>query len=169
MWWIVLLFTWYVVSCIRKTSGLKHLRRIFALDFTFGEGNGNSLHYSCLENPVDGGAWWATVHGVTKSRTHISDQACTREHMSSPNLRAMVKVEERDIAQSCLTLFDPVDWSPPGSSIHGILQARTQAWAAISFSRGSQGPRDRTRVSRIAGRRFNLWITGEAPKVEAWC
>ena len=34
-----------------------------------GEGNGNPLQYSCLENPMDGGAWWATVHGVTKSWT----------------------------------------------------------------------------------------------------
>ena len=38
-----------------------------------GEGNGNPLQYSCLENPMDGGAWWATVHGVTKSRTRLSD------------------------------------------------------------------------------------------------
>ena len=38
-----------------------------------GEGNGNPLHYSCLENPMDGGAWLATVHGVTKSRTRLSD------------------------------------------------------------------------------------------------
>ena len=38
-----------------------------------GEGNGNPLQYSCLENPKDGGAWWATVHGVAKSRTRLSD------------------------------------------------------------------------------------------------
>ena len=38
-----------------------------------GEGNGNSLQYSCLENLMDGGAWWATSHGVTKSRTRLSD------------------------------------------------------------------------------------------------
>ena len=38
-----------------------------------GEGNGNPLQYSCLENPMDGGAWWAAVHGVTKSRTRLSD------------------------------------------------------------------------------------------------
>ena len=38
-----------------------------------GEGNGNPLQYSCLENPMDGGAWWATVHGVAKSRTRLSD------------------------------------------------------------------------------------------------
>ena len=38
-----------------------------------GEGNGNPLQYSCLENPMDGGAWQATVHGVAKSRTRLSD------------------------------------------------------------------------------------------------
>ena len=37
----------------------------------FGEGNGNPLQYSCLENPMDGGAWWAAVHGVAKSRTRL--------------------------------------------------------------------------------------------------
>ena len=36
-----------------------------------GEGNGNPLQYSCLENPVDGGAWWAAVHGVTQSQTRL--------------------------------------------------------------------------------------------------
>ena len=41
------------------------------LCFTDGEWNGNPLQYSCLENPLDGGAWWATVHGVTKSRTRL--------------------------------------------------------------------------------------------------
>ena len=38
-----------------------------------GEGNGTPLQYSCLENPMDGGAWWAAVHGVTKSRTRLSE------------------------------------------------------------------------------------------------
>ena len=38
-----------------------------------GEGNGNPLQYSCLENPMDGGAWWATAHGVSKSRSWLSD------------------------------------------------------------------------------------------------
>ena len=38
-----------------------------------GEGNGNPLQYSCLENPMDGGAWWAVVHGATKSQTRLSD------------------------------------------------------------------------------------------------
>ena len=38
-----------------------------------GEGNGTPLQYCCLENPMDGGAWWATVHGVAKSQTRLSD------------------------------------------------------------------------------------------------
>ena len=38
----------------------------------FGEGNGTPLHYSCLETPMDGGAWWAAVHGVAKSWTQLS-------------------------------------------------------------------------------------------------
>ena len=47
---------------------------LYSLLVTFnGEGNGTPLHYSCLENPMDGGAWWAAVHGVAKSRTRLSD------------------------------------------------------------------------------------------------
>ena len=42
-----------------------------------GEGNGNPLQYSCLENPMEGGAWWAIVHGVAKSRTRLSDKLLT--------------------------------------------------------------------------------------------
>ena len=42
-----------------------------------GEGNGTPLQYSCLENPMDGGAWWAAVHGVAKSRTRPSDLTFT--------------------------------------------------------------------------------------------
>ena len=66
-----------------------------------------------------------------------------------------------EVTQSCPTLCDPVDCSPPGSSVHGILQARILEWVAISFSREASQPRDRTQISRIAGRRFNLWATRE--------
>ena len=48
------------------------------------------------------------------------------------------------VAQSCLTLRNPMDCSPPGSSVHGILQARILEWVAISSSRGSSPPSDRT-------------------------
>ena len=62
------------------------------------------------------------------------------------------------VAESWPTLWDPMDCSPPGSSVHGILQARILEWVAIPFSRSSQ-PRDLSRVSRIAGRFFTLWAT----------
>ena len=56
-------------------SVLRHLFYLISILLTGinGEGNGTPLHYSCLENPMDGGAWWATVHGVAKSRTWLSD------------------------------------------------------------------------------------------------
>ena len=59
-----------------------------------------------------------------------------------------------EVAQSCLTLCNPTDCSLPGSSIYGISQARILEWVAISFSRGSSRPRDRTWVSRFVGRCF---------------
>ena len=58
--------------------------------------------------------------------------------------------------QSCLTLCDPIDGSPPGSAIPGILQGRILEWVAISFSRGPSQPTDQTQVSHIAGRCSNL-------------
>ena len=61
----------------------------------------------------------------------------------------------------CPTLCDPKDCSPPGSSVHGILQARIPEWGAVSFSRGSSWPRDRTWVSCTAGRFFAVWAPGK--------
>ena len=66
------------------------------------------------------------------------------------------------IVQSCLTLCDPMDCSFPGSSIHGILQAKVLEWVAISFSRGSSWLRDWTRISHIVGRCFTVWATRKA-------
>ena len=69
---------------------------------------------------------------------------------------------ESEIAQSCPILCDPMNCSLPGSSVHGIFQARVLEWGAISFSRGSSQPRDRTQVSWIADRHFTVWATREA-------
>ena len=65
-------------------------------------------------------------------------------------------------AQSCPTLCDPMDYIPPGSSVHIILQTRILEWVAIPFSRGSALPRDGIQVSHIAGRIFIVWATREA-------
>ena len=72
------------------------------------------------------------------------------------------KLVKMKVAQSCPTLCYPVEYSPPGSFVHGIFQARILEWVAISFSRGSSQPRDQTQVSCISGRFFTTWATREA-------
>ena len=56
----------------------------------------------------------------------------------------------------------PVDCSPPGSSVHGMLQAKILEWVTMPSSRGSSQSRDQTQVSHTAGRRFTIWATREA-------
>ena len=75
-----LIFYWLVWSpCSprdsKESSPTPQFKSInsLVLNFLNGKGNGTPLQYSCLENPMDGGAWWAAVHGVAKSRTRLSD------------------------------------------------------------------------------------------------
>ena len=72
-----------------------------------GEGNGNPLQYSCLENPMDGGAWWAAVHGVAKNRTRLSDFTFTF------HFHAL----EKEMATHCSVLA----WRIPGTEEPGGL------------------------------------------------
>ena len=60
-------------------------------------------------------------------------------------------------------LSNPMDGNPPGSSVHGILQARILDWVAIPFYSRSSLPRDQTQVSSIAGGFFTIWVTRKAP------
>ena len=153
-----------------------------------GEGNGNPLQCSCLENPRDGGAWWAAVCRVVQSRTRLtrlSSSSSSSRHLRSciickyflsfsrlsfhsvdtfllihkligysflKNIYSLIfnfvcagssllyglftrcDAAAAKLLQSCLTLCDPIDGSPSGSLVPGILQARTLEWAAISFS-----------------------------------
>ena len=62
----------------------------------------------------------------------------------------------KEVVQLRLTLSSPVDCSLPGSSVHGILQARILEWVAVPLSRESSQPRDQTQVSRIAGGIFTI-------------
>ena len=73
----------------------------------------------------------------------------------------MLNKIKSEVAQSCLTLCEPIDCSLQSSSVHGIFQARVLERVAISSSRGSSPPRDQSRVSCIAGRRFTVWATRE--------
>ena len=86
-----------------------------------------------------------------KPASHIFN----KELISRLYKKLLVKVL---VSQLCPTLCDPMDCSLPGSSVHGILQARILQWVAISFSRGSSWPRDQTRDSCFAGRFFTIWV-----------
>ena len=88
----------------------------------------------------EGGGGSAGPSSGHSSGAHV----CPRKRQATGHRDWMVKV-----TQSCSTLRDPTDCSPPGSSIHGILQARILEWVALPYSRGSSPPRDRTLVSCI--------------------
>ena len=68
-----------------------------------------------------------------------------------------------------LTLCDPMEYSPPGSSVHEILQTRILEWVGLSFSRGSSQPSNWTQVSLTSGRFFTIWATGEARTTDTCC
>ena len=89
------------------------------------------------ETVKDRGAWWAVIHSVAKNQTRLSSSVVL-------------------VAQSCPTLCNPRDSSPPGSSVHRILQAKILEWIDIPFSRRSSRLRDQTQVSCIAGRFFTI-------------
>ena len=73
----------------------------------------------------------------------------------SCNYPMLLNVYACSVIQSCLTLWDPLDCSPPGSSVHGIFQARNLKWVAISLSRGSSQTEDLTHISCV------FWIASE--------
>ena len=66
-----------------------------------------------------------------------------------------------EVIQSCLIRWDPMDYSLPASSIHGIFQAKVLEWVAISFTGGSSWTRNGTGVCRITGRHFTIWAPGK--------
>ena len=111
-----------------------------------GEGHGNPLLYFCLESPMDRRAWKATVHSVAKSQTQLKQTQQANNQVYINTYRSLVCVRAQSL-QLCLTLWDPTECNPLGSSVHGILQAIILEWVAIFSSRGSSRPRDRTSVS----------------------
>ena len=113
-----------------------------------GEGNGNPLRHSCLENPRDGRAWWAATYGVAQSRTRLKWLSSSSSKLYELFIYFVGVCAQ--LLQSCLTLCDPMNCNPPGLSVHGISQAKFLEWVAISSSRASSWPRDWTQVSCVS-------------------
>ena len=82
---------------------------------------------------------------------------CLLDHLLRLALHSCQSVSPSVVSDFC----NPMDYSPPGSSVPGILQVRILEWVAISYSRRSYWPRNQTRVSCIWGRFFTIWATGE--------
>ena len=92
-----------------------------------GEGNGNPLQYSCLENPVDEGAWQAAVHGVAKTRARLSDFTFTF-HFNA--------LEKEMATHSCLE--NPRDGGAWWAAVYGVSQSRARLKRLSSSSSSSQ-------------------------------
>ena len=99
----------------------------------------------------------------SKSQTRLSDYITTNKHMARW-LTSLVTVVV-SVAKSCTILCIPMNCSLPGSSVHGISQARILEWVATSFSKGSSQPRDQTCVSCLSGGFFTVEPPQEAPLV----
>ena len=86
-----------------------------------GEGNGKPLQYSCIENPMDRGAYWAIVHRVTKSRTRLKQlhmHACTHTHTHTHTKRTVCPEEQKGFSVISYSSsgpyhLQPVNWVPP--------------------------------------------------------
>ena len=109
---------------------------------------------------MDREAWRAAIHGVAKSRTRLSDW--TELNWRHQCLHCYL------VAPSCLTLCDRLDSSLPGSSVHGILQARILEWVAMPSSRGSSNPRFKSMSPALWGADSLLLSPLEALSVCDW-
>ena len=113
-------------SGLLLSSSQQWQAKSFSCSISFREGNGNPLQYSCLENPMDGGAWWAIVHGVAKSQTRLSDFTFTFMHG-----------EGGGNPLQCSCLQNPRDWGAWWAAVCWVAQSWTRPTRLSSSSSSS--------------------------------
>ena len=127
-----------------------------------GKGNGTPLQHSCLENPMDGGAWWAAVHGVTKSRTGLSDFTFTF------HFHALEK--EMATHSSVLAWRIPGTGEPggmPSMGLHRVRHDWSDLTAAAILIRASLVAQTVKRLPTMREVRFDPWV-GKFPWRRKW-
>ena len=122
-----------LLHCIYIYNGIKKLMLFPA---TCGEGNGTPLQYSCLENPMDGGARWAAVHGIAKSQTRLSDFIFTFHFSLS-----CIGGGNGNLLQ-CSCLENPRDGGAWWAAVYGVTQSRTWLKRLINSSSNMDTTRD---------------------------
>ena len=105
------------IALTRRTFVGKVMSLLFNMlsRLVIGEGNGTPLQYSCLENPMDGGAWWAAVHGVAKSWTRLSDFTFTYFHAL-----------EKEMATHSNTLAWKIPWTEESRGLQSMVLQRVR-------------------------------------------
>ena len=109
--------------CLCRGANLALKAVLIPPNKALGEGSSTPLQYSCLENPMDGGAWWAAVHGVTKRRTRLHfhfSLSCTGEGNGNP--------------LQCSCLENPRDGGAWWAAVYGVAQSRTRLMRLSSSS-----------------------------------
>ena len=127
--------------------------------------------YICVSSRfVITGLWiiitWTVLFSPTPPEYEMGRRPASAWPSSSSPLSNHVdcrSVKRKSVAQPCPAFYDPMDCSPPGSSVRRILQAKVLEWVAISSSRGYSQPKDWTQVSRISVRHFTVWAIREDP------
>ena len=147
---------------LRKVDNYRNKMRLHILKWVY------KLYKLFLINSFKNELYHYNHNWINNPRIHIYSQFSFIQCSISMNKKIISdffprvpwsEVKWSEVSQSCPTFCDPMDCSLPGSSVYGIFQARVLEWVAISFSRGSSWPRDRTRISRIVGRCFTVWAT----------
>ena len=93
------------------------------LQSSSGEGNGTPLQYSCLENPMDGGAWWAAVYGVSQSWTRLKRLSCSSNSSSPPlsSVLAIGMILGRFPFNLCASVLSSIKWEWQSTYLVGLL------------------------------------------------